>query len=669
MSKKIFCLVGLLIFISLAIMAVGIYGVLKMGNYLTELSGIAERSVDLNHIAELRLRRRINLMTIMRDDKNEVKEKTMARLEEINQLLAEGMRRLQAHIPDGSPPILLEIPGNLKKLWDKYLDVTDEVAKLSVENSNYRAEEILENATPFWEELDKRLLELNGESGDGLAGGTPELGGKASDLRTNMIFFRTALSSYATTIHPEKRANHRDTMRENFQALVNGLQESSRNPSSRNGGRESANILAALNGNGLAMINEITALIETDTRARAEKIFATAGEQAELDFGGYIEQLQETSGKAVAKMTDDSRELIRYTLWFISVLGSGGIVISLAMSIVTMQSLGKRINAIIENLKMASDELLSASGQITGSSQSLAEGATSQAASLEETSSALEQMASMTRQNADNTNQANESTIATNKRIENGATAVANMTNAMSAINESAEKIGHIIKTIEDIAFQTNLLALNAAVEAARAGEAGKGFAVVADEVRNLAQRSAQAARDTTQLIQGTVENIGHGSTIVVELRDSFQVIQDGSGKVAHLIGEITSATNEQAQGVDQVNTAVAQMDKVTQQNAASAEESAAAARELTGQANSLNSIVGDLLILVDGDNAGRRGGGNPSPFDRKRLGQGRNALVMRVADPDSAGNSKEPISRWKNEKIKQVKASEVIPLETENEF
>jgi len=210
----------------------------------------------------------------------------------------------------------------------------------------------------------------------------------------------------------------------------------------------------------------------------------------------------------------------------------------------------------------------------------------------------------MTRTNAENSKQANELAGQARQAANEGDKSMVQLNEAMTGINDSSDKISKIIKVIEEIAFQTNLLALNAAVEAARAGEHGKGFAVVADEVRNLAQRCAQAARETTGLIEDSVHRAQQGTQVATEVGKSLSAIVGQVAKVSDLIGGISQASQEQAQGVDQVNTAVSQMDKVTQQNAAGAEQSASAAEELAAQSEAVKGMVNELMTLVSGHKA-----------------------------------------------------------------
>jgi Methyl-accepting chemotaxis protein len=288
--------------------------------------------------------------------------------------------------------------------------------------------------------------------------------------------------------------------------------------------------------------------------------------------------------------------------WWTSLISAiVGVSLGVILAVAIVSRLNRTLTTSINSLRERSEDVSRIASQLASGADELASGATEQASSLEETSSALEQMASMTRQNADNAEQTKQTTSNTLDLITKGSQTVGGVIGAMREIDTSSEKISDIIKTIEEIAFQTNLLALNAAVEAARAGDAGKGFAVVADEVRSLAIRSSEAAKMTSELIQGSVEKVQTGSVQVKDLSESFDQIQSESRNVGRLVDEISSATREQALGVDQVNTAVAQMDKVTQSNAATAEESAAAANDLSEQSLSLNELVNGLARVVYG--------------------------------------------------------------------
>ncbi len=262
------------------------------------------------------------------------------------------------------------------------------------------------------------------------------------------------------------------------------------------------------------------------------------------------------------------------------------------------------INTAVDNLDQAltqvaeaTEQVSSGSQQISAGSQSLAQGANEQASSLEEVSSSLEEMSSMTKQNAENANQAKNLAGEANENAAVGTEAMNRMSQSINKIKESSDQTAKIVKTIDEIAIQTNLLALNAAVEAARAGEAGRGFAVVAEEVRNLAQRSSQAAKNTADMITESVKNAEEGVKISVEVSKSFDSIAGSAKKVNDLIAEIAAASQEQSQGIDQVNTAVAQMDKVTQQNAANSEESASAAEEMSSQAEELQGMIAQFAL------------------------------------------------------------------------
>jgi len=310
------------------------------------------------------------------------------------------------------------------------------------------------------------------------------------------------------------------------------------------------------------------------------------------------------------------------------------------------------LDQALTEVTVTADQVASASGQIAGGSQALAEGASEQASSLEEVSSSLQELSSMSRQNSASANEARALTQQAHESATAGVAGMDELSGAMERIKSSAGATAKIVKTIDEIAFQTNLLALNAAVEAARAGDAGKGFAVVAEEVRSLAQRSAEAAKNTAALIEEAVHNAAGGVELNAKVGSQLQDILARVGKVGEVMQEIAAASEQQNQGVGEINTAIEQMNGVTQQVAANSEESASAAEELATQAERMKELVGEFTLS---QTAGRQRPAPPAPSPApavaaprpaKRNGNGKArknghnrvaAALMPLSDDDAA--------------------------------
>jgi methyl-accepting chemotaxis protein/methyl-accepting chemotaxis protein-1 (serine sensor receptor) len=318
---------------------------------------------------------------------------------------------------------------------------------------------------------------------------------------------------------------------------------------------------------------------------------------AAADLVEIEEQLMKTSSEQGAQASSQA-QWTAYGLLFAAIAIAPFVLFTVARTT-------RELRGFASNLAEGAQQITSASSQVASSSQTLAQGASEQAASLEETSASSEEITSMTRKNAENSQAAAGVMAEVDQRVAEGNRTLAEMVLSMQEITGSSDKISKIIKVIDEIAFQTNILALNAAVEAARAGEAGMGFAVVADEVRSLAQRSAQAAKDTAALIEESIAKSNEGSQRLEHVTQVIRAITESAAQVKTLVDEVNLGSQEQARGIQEISKSIAQMDRVTQANAASAEQSASASEEMSAQAEALQNIARELRTLVGGGEGG----------------------------------------------------------------
>jgi len=348
---------------------------------------------------------------------------------------------------------------------------------------------------------------------------------------------------------------------------------------------------------GLIELTEKILALGSGERLGSAKIWMTSRYSKEI-IKIAEEKLYDNLEILEKRFSEQSKELII----MIGLVSLGAfLIIALVLFFGVKLFITKPINRIVEELNEGAEQVANASSHVSSGSQTLAEGSSEQAASLEESSSSLEEISAMTRQNANNTKEAARLVDISRQSMKKSHKSLKSTSECMSRISTDGEKTAKIIKSIDEIAFQTNLLALNAAVESARAGEAGAGFAVVADEVRNLAMRAAAAAKDTEELISSTLKNIQEGSKLVGSTMEEFYQMGDDAKKVSELFSEISVASEEQTRGIEQINTTVAEMDRVVQQNAANAEESASASEELKLQAEQMKFNTEDLIALVGG--------------------------------------------------------------------
>ena len=598
LNKKLYGFVGIASFLVLAVVGTGVFYYSR-----TEVANLIKD--DVNTIVEKVLATRVTEKTYLQfytaELKKQFDEMTRDVNIDVNALKQKKIDGGLAHIN-----IIGTKFDQYQKLFDELVGVHGQQSSLKVEMvkplqiSESLLQAIITN-------LQKKEAMLRME-GDVLSAGELGMLNTVRDCKTTFIQLQVLQLQFMMSGDEKFIAEYKKLASGDLQALLTALEQIAYATKDESSIKTAATVRESL--------NKFVEFIE-----QSQKLYEKESERVKLlnDAG---KQIIEAANALLNQVDQSITGQKRSALAFISAIVLVGIIFFWVLSFILVRSITKPINSVIEGLTESSEQVASGSRQISSVSQQLAKGASEQAASIEETSSSIEELSSMTKQNADNAEHANKLMTESRQTIAQTNQSMERLTASMKEISRASEETQKIVKTIDEIAFQTNLLALNAAVEAARAGEVGAGFAVVADEVRNLSKRAAEAARNTSTLIETTVKTVHEGAGLVESTNSEFVRVLISTTKVEQLVGEIAAASREQYMGIEQVNNAVAEMDKVIQQNAANAEESSSASEQMNGRAGEMKEFVEELAALVGG-------GGKQNSIKQKNIERDRKMTAL----------------------------------------
>lgn len=617
-TQKLASIIGVLVVVAITIAWFGIKGA---GNINDSLNRLVDE--DAKKVA-LSARIQQNMLEMHRAEKNIILAITQADMDEYTKNFNDAKKEVQdktAQLRELVDTANKSILDDFKASYEKFIKISEQVQALTRENSNQKAKDLLKI------DASQKIVVVDKLSNELALTIKNEIEKEVKKGTNDSKVIQTKLEAYR--LISDLQSNILKSVRDTSTAIILLKDEDIKAMAERsnnflNSAFDDAKELKKVTDDAKNKIIDemISAMKEFDTvqtsileltkrNSNQKAIDISQGEgrkaigEARDKIFAIAKTNEESMQKAKAQSDIDYNDIKTMNIS----IAVGGILLAIIIATFMVKQMMNMITASVNNISEGSDQVASASSQISSSSQQLAEGAQEQAASVEEITSSLAEIKSTTEQSTENAREADILAKSANDSAKVGYEHIKQLTVSMEGINDSSRRISNIIKTIDEIAFQTNLLALNAAVEAARAGEHGLGFAVVAEEVRNLAQRSAEAAKDTANIIEASIEEVKKGNQITEETNKSFEEILDKVKKTGDIIGEIAIASKEQSSGINQLSEAMSQVDSVTQVMASNSEESAAASEEMSAQAVTMQDTVADLAGIF-GINTGKKSAG-----------------------------------------------------------